>query len=224
METQKKFLDGDIGILTGDIKFNPSWNILIMTTEILRTLYNGKIEDVKIKSISIDIDEINTVIFDEVHYMGDKHRGMVWEECFILLPKRIRLISLSATIENPEHFAQWLADIKQTDVVLTKTHKRVVPLRHSLYLDYLPSFLNKDKMGDQCRGYNNKPIVFSDEKNPFNTDVYTDTLVHVKKSSRGLSRNQVINNLIEYLDLNMLKPAISLAFLKGMRNGSFSLP
>ena len=127
----------------------------------------GKIEDVKNKiTISIDIDEINTVIFDEVHYMGDKYRGMVWEECFILLPKRIRLISLSATIENPEHFAQWLADIKQTDVVLTKTHKRVVPLRHSLYLDYLPSFLNKDKMGDQCRGYNNKPIVFSDEKNP----------------------------------------------------------
>ena len=32
------------------------------------------------------------------------------------------------------------------------------------------------------------------------------------KSSRGLSRNQVINNLIEYLDLNMLKPAIFFSF------------
>ena len=213
-DLQKKVPNGDIGILTGDIKFNPNGNILIMTTEILRNLlYNGKIEDVKNKiTISIDIDEINTVIFDEVHYMGDKHRGMVWEECFILLPKRIRLISLSATIENPQHFAQWLADIKDTDVVLTKTHNRVVPLRHSLYLDYLPSFLNKDKMGDACKGYNNKPIVFSDENNPFNIDLYTDTLNHVKRSSRGLSRNQVINNLIEYLDLNMLKPAIFFSF------------
>jgi superfamily II RNA helicase len=213
-DLQKKVPNGDIGILTGDIKFNPNGNILIMTTEILRNLlYNGKIEDVKNKvTISIDIDEINTVVFDEVHYMGDEHRGMVWEECFILLPERIRLINLSATIENPDHFAQWLADIKNTDVVLTKTSNRVVPLRHSLYLDYLPSFLNKDKMGDKCRNWHDKPIIFSDENNAFDTDVYTDTLNHIKKSSKGLSRNQVINNLIEYLDLSMLKPAIFFSF------------
>ena len=213
-DLQKKVPNGNIGILTGDIKFNPTGNILIMTTEILRNLlYNGKIEDVKNRvTISIDMNEIHTVIFDEVHYMGDEHRGMVWEECFILLPSRINLINLSATIENPTDFAQWLATIKQKDVVLTKTTNRIVPLRHSIYLDYLPKFINKDKMGENSKQYNNKPIVFSDENNPFNTDIYTDTLTHIKKTASGLSRNQVINNLIEYLDLNMLKPAIFFSF------------
>ena len=114
-----------------------------MTTEILRNLlYTGKIEDIQNKiTIKIDMNEIHTVIFDEVHYMGDKHRGMVWEECFILLPKRILLVNLSATIENPEHFGNWLSKIKQTDVILTGAKDRIVPLEHAIYLDYLPSLL-----------------------------------------------------------------------------------
>ena len=213
-DLQKKVPNGDIGILTGDIKFNPTGNILIMTTEILRNLlYNGKIEDVKNKvTISIDMNEIHTVIFDEVHYMGDNHRGMVWEECFILLPNRINLINLSATIENPDDFANWLANIKGKDVVLTKTKNRVVPLRHSVFLDYLPKFINKDKQGEHSKSYNNRPIIFSDENTPFNTDIYTDTLNHIKRTASGLSRSQVVNNLIEYLDLNMLKPAIFFSF------------
>lgn len=29
------------------------------------------------------------VIFDEVHYMRDKDRGVVWEETIILLPDKV---------------------------------------------------------------------------------------------------------------------------------------
>jgi ATP-dependent RNA helicase DOB1 len=48
-----------------------------MTTEILRSmLYNG----------SEITREMAWVIFDEVHYMRDKERGVVWEETIILLP------------------------------------------------------------------------------------------------------------------------------------------
>ena len=42
--------------------------------------------------------EVAWVIFDEIHYMRDKERGVVWEETIILLPgnvddKRDRTVS-----------------------------------------------------------------------------------------------------------------------------------
>ena len=48
-----------------------------MTTEILRSmLYRG----------SEIMREVVWVTFDEIHYMRDKERGVVWEETIILLP------------------------------------------------------------------------------------------------------------------------------------------
>ena len=88
-----KFPNADVGIITGDMKFNPTGNVIIMTTEILRNLlYNKKIEDIKNKvTIEIDVyNTVHTVVFDEVHYINDKYRGSVWEECFILLPPSVR--------------------------------------------------------------------------------------------------------------------------------------
>ena len=142
-----KFPEIEIGIITGDIKHNPEANVLIMTTEILRNLlYNNKIEDVRNKvTIKIDIESIHTVVFDEVHYINDEDRGTVWEECFILLPSKVNLINLSATINNPEHFCNWLCKIKKKDTILTTTNKRIVPLTYSLFLDYLPSFMKKKR-------------------------------------------------------------------------------
>ena len=49
-----------------------------MTTEILRSmLYAGS--DV--------IRDLEWVIFDEVHYINDPERGVVWEEVLIMLPQ-----------------------------------------------------------------------------------------------------------------------------------------
>ena len=51
-------------------------NCLVMTTEILRSmLYKG----------SEIMREVQWVIFDEIHYMRDKERGVVWEETIVLL-------------------------------------------------------------------------------------------------------------------------------------------
>lgn len=49
------------------------------------------------------------IIFDEVHYLRDKERGVVWEESIILTPESSRFIFLSATIPNAREFAQWIA-------------------------------------------------------------------------------------------------------------------
>ena len=56
---------------------NQDASCLVMTTEILRMmLYKG----------SEIIRQVGWVIFDEVHYMRDKDRGVVWEESIVLLP------------------------------------------------------------------------------------------------------------------------------------------
>ena len=36
--------------------------------------------------------ELAWVIFDEVHYMQDRERGVVWEETIIFLPKEIKMV------------------------------------------------------------------------------------------------------------------------------------
>ncbi len=60
-----------MGLLTGDVSIRPESSCLIMTTEILRSmLYKGA--DV--------IANIEWVVFDEVHYVNDAERGVVWEE------------------------------------------------------------------------------------------------------------------------------------------------
>ena len=60
-----------MGLITGDVSVNPEASCLIMTTEILRSmLYRG----------SDTVRDIEWVIFDEVHYVNDAERGVVWEE------------------------------------------------------------------------------------------------------------------------------------------------
>ena len=36
--------------------------------------------------------EVAWVVFDEVHYMQDRERGVVWEESIIFLPKDIHMV------------------------------------------------------------------------------------------------------------------------------------
>ena len=122
-----KKLFPDVGILTGDIKFNPDAQCVIMTTEILRNILYQK------ESQYINISEVDKVIFDEIHYINDPDRGKVWEECLILLPKEIILIMLSATIDKAEEFVGWVGDIKEKITNLIPTNKRVVPLEHYFY-------------------------------------------------------------------------------------------
>ncbi len=126
-----------IGILTGDIKMNPDAPCLIMTTEILRNVLYRDASKEKEKDgitdntrVSLRVEDIGAVVFDEVHYVNDPERGKVWEEVFILLPREVTLVLLSATIDRPQDFAGWLGDLKKSPIHLIPTSHRVVPLRH----------------------------------------------------------------------------------------------
>lgn len=114
----------DVGILTGDVQINPEASCLIMTTEILRSmLYRGA--DL--------IRDVEFVIFDEVHYVNDQDRGVVWEEVIIMLPDHIKFILLSATVPNTFEFANWVGRTKKKDIYVISTAKRPVPLEHYLW-------------------------------------------------------------------------------------------
>lgn len=131
-ELQEEFQD--VGLMTGDITINPEASCLVMTTEILRNmLYRG----------SEVIREVHWIIFDEIHYMRDRERGVVWEETIILLPSHVRMVFLSATIPNALEFAEWISYIQRQIVHVVYTDKRVVPLTHYFQTDDL--YLIQDK-------------------------------------------------------------------------------
>ena len=112
----------DTGLLTGDRNENPNANLIIATTEILRNMIFS--EDKRIK-------EIGLVILDEVHYLADKERGATWEEIIIHLPKKIKILGLSATIGNENEFLNWIVSQRgPTDLI--KSSIRPVPLEISL--------------------------------------------------------------------------------------------
>ena len=130
----KKMYPGRVGILTGDIKFQPDADIIVMTTEILRNLLYKKgsaTENVGLTA-GMSLDGLDAVVFDEVHYINNKERGKVWEETLILLPPEVNLVLLSATIAQPEAFASWLGDLKQKPIHLISTTYRIVPLTHNI--------------------------------------------------------------------------------------------
>ncbi|TIB71368.1 hypothetical protein E3Q23_03825 [Wallemia mellicola] len=115
---------GDVGLMTGDVTINPSASCLVMTTEILRSmLYRG----------SEIMREVSWVIFDEIHYMRDKERGVVWEETIILLPHKVRYVFLSATIPNAHEFAAWVCHTHNQPVHVVYTNYRPTPLQHYLF-------------------------------------------------------------------------------------------
>jgi ATP-dependent RNA helicase DOB1 len=115
---------GDVGLMTGDVTINPTATCLVMTTEILRSmLYRG----------SEIMREVGWVIFDEIHYLRDKMRGVVWEETIILLPDKVRYVFLSATIPNAMQFAEWITKIHHQPCHVVYTDFRPTPLQHYFF-------------------------------------------------------------------------------------------
>src|SRR4051794_14317644 len=107
-----------VGLLTGDTAINGEAPVVVMTTEVLRNmLYVG----------STSLTDLGYVVMDEVHYLGDRFRGAVWEEVIIHLSAAVRLVSLSATVSNAEEFGEWLVTVRgETRVIVHE--ERPVPL------------------------------------------------------------------------------------------------
>ncbi len=113
-----------VGLLTGDNAINGAAPVVVMTTEVLRNmLYEG----------SAALRGLHAVVLDEVHYLGDRERGAVWEEVIVSLPPSVQLACLSATVSNAEEFGQWLAEVREGCDVVISEH-RPVPLEHAYFV------------------------------------------------------------------------------------------
>lgn len=156
----KKIYGDKIGIITGDIKFNPLGDILIMTTEILRNLlYKHQTSTENLGTTAgISLEGLDAVVFDEVHYINDPERGKVWEETLIMLPTDVNLVLLSATIDKPEAFADWLRQLKQKPIHCISTNYRIIPLHH-----YVIDFTDITSI---------KLVEIMNFKNQFDTETY----------------------------------------------------
>ena len=162
----------DVGLMTGDVTINVNASCLVMTTEILRNmLYKG----------SEMIKEIAWVIFDEVHYMRDKVRGVVWEETMILLSNKINYVFLSATIPNAREFAMWISLMKNQPCNVIYTEFRPVPLQHYVY----PS--SSDDI-----------ILVVDEKGNFKEDNFNKALTQI--SVRSTDENNYNKNTLAQIN------------------------
>ena len=120
-EFREIFGPENVGILTGDRKENTQAPIRVGTTEILR----NQLYDIMHRGEDIDMD---LVVLDEAHYLGDADRGVVWEEVLIYLPSRVRLLLLSATILNALEICKWLTWLRGSMCKWVAAYERPVPL------------------------------------------------------------------------------------------------
>ncbi|MBF0545055.1 MAG: DEAD/DEAH box helicase [Candidatus Riflebacteria bacterium] len=121
-----KLFPDKVGILTGDVVINRDAQALIVTTEIYR---NMSIEDPQ------SIHDVDFVIYDEIHYLGDIERGTVWEESIIFSPPGVRFLALSATIPNAGEFGRWIESVANHKVSVIVHEKRAVPLSYTFFDD-----------------------------------------------------------------------------------------
>ncbi len=229
----QKYPHISFGIITGDIKSNPEADVLIMTTEILlNKLYQIKSGyDDKNSATSFDMDimnELGCVVFDEVHMINDAARGHVWEQSIMMLPKHVQMIGLSATLDNPEKFANWLetrgeeslaeenADKKQ--VYLTQRKDRAVPLTHYSFITTTNSIFKhvKDKqIQEEVKSMINKPIVIQSSNGKFDEEQYykiNKILQLLENNNVFVKKSYVLNQVADYLEINQMLPAICYVF------------
>ena len=226
-EFTKKFPNITFGILTGDNKYNPDAQVLLMTAEIFRnTLFQKSMENITENlnsqlSFEIDIDnELGCVIIDEAHYINDKERGRIWEEKIILTPPKIPLLLLSATLSRPEDFATFIERRGGPEVFICPTKKRVVPLTHYGFITVPNSNINNltaDERSNHLNSFNtlitlkesdNKGGDFKDK----NYEKIRKTLKFIKKKKFFIHKYFALNVLINKLKNDDLLPAIVFVF------------
>jgi superfamily II RNA helicase len=125
-EMRERFGVTAAGLQTGDASINPEGDIVVMTTEILRNMLY-RTEDDTGGPAQDRLDGVSLVVFDECHYLGDRSRGSVWEECIINLPENILILAMSATVRNPADLTGWITAV-HGDCDLVQTSFRPVPL------------------------------------------------------------------------------------------------
>ncbi|MCQ2819514.1 MAG: DEAD/DEAH box helicase, partial [archaeon] len=203
-ELKKEF--ENVGLMTGDVTINPTASCIVMTTEILRDmLFRG----------SEVTREMAWVIFDEIHYMRDKERGVVWEETIILLSNKINYVFLSATIPNAKQFAKWISKIKNQPCHVIYTEYRPVPLQHYIFPKGGNGIYKVVDKGKFNENYFKKAV--DEVKGVFDLNLLDTERKKDKKEKKKLggdSKKLEIKKVIQLVKESGLTPAIVFSFSK----------
>ena len=139
-DLSQQFGPANVGLLTGDHVVNPTADVLVMTTEVLRNMMYAR---------SSTLVGLHLVVLDEVHYLQDSYRGAVWEEVIIGLDQNVRLVCLSATVSNADELGEWISTVRGPTVTIVETERPVeltqllaISDRHSGHDHLIPIELN----------------------------------------------------------------------------------
>jgi len=129
-----------VGLITGNRRENPDALVRVVVAEILLNHVIGDPEQ---------LAGVDSVVMDEFHFFNDRERGVVWELSLVLLPPRIRVMLLSATVGNPVEFVRWAREKHRRKLVLVQSDERRVPLDFiwvgdKLLTEHLPEMVAGD--------------------------------------------------------------------------------
>jgi len=169
-----------------------------MTTEILRNLLSkptwtavspseSKAEDGQFVDQSLpdsfvaENARLSYVVFDEAHYINDRSRGNVYEECIMKLPNQVLMIFLSATMANPDHFKHWVQLIKpDRPVGVSLTTHRPVPLCFHMFVPHPETFEDCLPWAEAV-AEGHLRVILDGEHGVFLSDVYADMVKRYRK-------------------------------------------
>lgn len=122
------------GIHTRDYRINnpAGCQILVTVPHILQIMLLAPSNAMKKDSWA---NRVKSIIFDEVHCIGQAEDGLIWEQLLLLAPCPI--IALSATVGNPTELAGWLADTQKAignELVMVQHKTRYSDLRKFVYM------------------------------------------------------------------------------------------
>ena len=226
-EFTKKFPHISFGLCTGDIKTNPSADVVICTMEIMTnylfTAMDKPASETAQLQFQIDVqNELSVLIMDEAHYINDKDRGEAWERAILMLPSHVQLLMMSATIDNPVGFAEWCekqgSGSESKKVYWAYTTTRVVPLSHYGFLTTTESIFKsvKDKQIQAYIRENTNTLI------PLQTATheFQETGFRTIQKIKGLfdtnrsesKRKHVLNQLALFLRDRDMLPALAFVF------------
>ena len=125
----------NVGLITGDIRYQPQASIVVATLETQR----GSIA----KGISPDL-----FVVDEYQLLGDQRRGPGYEVTIALTPLKTKLLLMSGSVANPVEVADWLRSIGR-QVELVSEGRRPVPLDEV----FAETLLRRPFRGRKIRGH-----------------------------------------------------------------------
>lgn len=107
----------NVGLVTGDVKYNIHAPILCLTQEIYAQGYYNEIAD---------------VVIDEIHYIfHNSDRARCYMDSISKTNPKSKLLFLSATCHDPTRLAKFLGEITNRKIIVAESNERLVNLKYN---------------------------------------------------------------------------------------------